>query len=301
MVDKIKDIKLEPNLEVKNLVSQFQNVGFQASNLTRGVELIKEMKREDCTLFLSFTSNLIASGIRGVIKEFISKGFVDVIVTAGGAIDHDIIRSLDDYLLGDFQLDDVRLHEKGINRLGNILVPNERYGLFEGWIQKVLVELYDEKKVVSPKELIEFIGGRIHNKGSILRLCVDKGIPVFSPGVVDSALGLQLFFFKQEHPDFAVDVTRDFRDLSDIVSSSKKTGGVILGGGISKHYVIGANLLRGGLDYGVYVTTASFYDGSLSGATPNEAKSWGKIKEKGSVVTVYGDASIIFPLMVASL
>ncbi len=89
--------------------------------------------------------------------------------------------------------------------------------------------------------------------------------------------------------------------LGDIVVNAGKTGGIILGGGIAKHHTIGVNILKEGLDYAVYVTTSAAWDGSLSGATTNEAKSWSKIKEKGNTATVYGDATIIFPLIMAKV
>ena len=128
-----------------------------------------------------------------------------------------------------------------------------------------------------------------------------KSIPVFCPGITDGAIGLQMFFFKQNHPDFCVDVTGDMKELANLVLNAEKTAGIILGGGISKHHVIGANIVREGLDYAVYVSTASEYDGSLSGAQTKEAKSWGKIQEKGRTANVVGDATILFPIMIAAL
>lgn len=183
MQDKIRDIRLGKNSTTKELVNQLRYTGFQATDLTRGVDLIKEMKKQGCTIFLSFTSNLVASGVRGVLLDFISRGYADVVVTAGGSIDHDVIRSLDDYNLGEFDHDDVKLHKQGINRLGNILVPNKRYELFEKWIQEVLLDLYNDTHVVSPKELSEFIGKRISNKNSILHLCSKKRSQCFHPAL----------------------------------------------------------------------------------------------------------------------
>ena len=112
-----------------------------------------------------------------------------------------------------------------------------------------------------------------------------NNIPIFCPGITDGALGLQVYFFKQKFPDFGIDVTGDMKKLADIVLKADKTGGIILGGGIAKHHTIGVNILREGLDYVVYITIATQYDGSLSGARSNEAKSWSKIKEEGNTIT----------------
>jgi len=248
---KVKDIRIKNSSRIRDLTKQLPATGFQATEVGRGVELIKRMKREKCTIFLSFTANLVASGLRGVIVDFIRKGLVDVVITTGGAIDHDIIRSFRDYELGGFDANDVRLHKRGINRLGNILIPNERYVLLEERVQGILSDIYKRKKTISTKEVITEIAANLRDRNSILNNCYKKNIPVFSPGIIDSAVGLQMFFFKQKHKDFVLDATADMSELFDCVFEAKKTGGVVLGGGISKHHLLGANLLRGGLDYAV--------------------------------------------------
>ncbi len=272
-------------------------MGFQATNLGRAVELIKKMKKEKTTVFLTFTANMVASGLRGIFAEMCRKKFIDVIITTGGSLDHDLIRSEKPYLLGDFNLDDRELHEKGINRIGNILVPTDRYELLEKRMQPIFEKLYSEKKIVSPSEIARVIGESVSDENSFLYWCAKNNIPVFSPGITDSAIGLQTYFFKQKKKDFGIDVTADMQQLASIVLDSEKTGGIILGGGISKHHALGVNILRGGMDYAVYVTTAPEWDGSLSGAKTKEAVSWGKIRESANHITVNGDATIVFPLM----
>jgi len=286
----VKDI--DPNEPLENL----KQTGFQATELGYAVELIKKMKKEKATIYLAFTANMIASGLRGIIADMCKKKFVDVIITTGGSIDHDIIKAEKQYLLGDFSADDKLLHENGINRIGNILVPNDRYVLLEKRVQVLLEEIYATKKIVSPSEIAEAAGKKIRNSNSFLYWCAKNKIPVFSPGITDSALGLQVYFFKQKKKDFGIDVTADMQRLASITLEAEKTGGLILGGGISKHHAIGVNILRDGFDYAVYFTTASPWDGSLSGAQTNEAISWGKIREKANHATVYGDVSITLPL-----
>ncbi|MCX6798947.1 MAG: deoxyhypusine synthase, partial [Candidatus Diapherotrites archaeon] len=256
-----------------------------------------EMKRAGATVVLGFTANLVASGLRGVIAELCRKKFVDAIVTTAGSIDHDVIKTLVDYELGSFGADDVKLHKSGINRVGNIFIPNKGFVLFEKKIQQWLGEFCREKECFSPSELAGLIGGKIKNADSFLHWCSENKIPVFCPGVTDGAVGLQMYFFKQDHRKFCVDVTGDMDALAQMVLTADKTGAIILGGGISKHHIIGANLVRGGLDFAVYVSTASEFDGSLSGARTSEAKSWGKIKEKARAVHVFADATIAFPLI----
>jgi len=297
-MDEIRDYAIKKGMKASDLAGQMADAGFQASEIGEAVRIIKQMRKEKATVFLSFTANMVASGMRGIIAQMVRDRFVDVIITTGGSIDHDLIRTGKSYLKGDFSLDDSDLHKRGVNRLGNILIPNDRYVFLEKRMQAIFSELHKTKRSWTPSELILEIGKTIKDEGSFLHWAAKNNVPVFCPGITDSAIGLQLYFFRQEHKDFQIDVAGDMK-LADIVINAEKTGGIILGGGISKHHTIGVNILREGLDYAVYVTTSSPWDGSLSGATSNEAKSWSKIKEKGSTATIYGDASIILPLIMA--
>lgn len=273
---------------------EWPNAGFQASSLSKAVGIIRKMKEEKATTFLAFTSNLVATGLRPLIAEVVKQKKVDAVITAGGSIDHDIIRTSKSYRLYTGR-DDVELHKRGINRLGNIEIGNECYEFLEEFAKKLFARF--KGRAVSPSELIAEAGSMINDDNSFVMWAYKNSIPVFCPGIIDSALGLQAYFNKQRDKAFGIDVVKDMAQLGSIVLNAKKTGAVVLGGGISKHYTIASNILRGGLDYAVYVTTASDWDGSLSGAKAEEAVSWGKIGEKAQKATVYGDATIIFPLL----
>lgn len=299
---KVKDVRADPHMALKDLYAQYAGAGFQATELAQASDLLKEMLADkSCTRFLAFTSNLMASGLRGLFIEMAQTRRFDAVITAGGALDHDILRAHREYGLGSFHDDDVRLHRRGVNRLGNLQVPNAHYVFLEKWVQPLYVEMNARKSVFTPRELAGEIGARLNaeHKRSFLGACAKNGIPVFSPGLVDSALGLQLHLYKQDHRDFILDAAGDMKELAALVLSAKRTGALVLGGGISKHYTIASNLLRGGLDYAVYVSTANEYDGSLSGAPPREAKSWGKIRQKAATAFVHADASLALPLLYA--
>jgi deoxyhypusine synthase len=296
----VGDFSARGDTTVRELVGMMGGCGFQATNVRDAADTIRLMRKEGATVFLAYTANLMASGLRGVLTGMVEGGLVDAVVTTGGSIDHDIIRSYRTYALGGFGEDDVRLHRRGINRIGNILVPNSRYILLEKKMRSVYSGMYANKKTFTPAELADHVGSMLP-ESSFLAACHRRKVPVFCPGLVDSAVGMHLFFFRQTHRDFVLDQAGDMQRLYDIVFAAKRTGGIILGGGIAKHHTIGANLLRGGLDYAVYVTTAQEYDGSLSGARPSEAKSWGKIQEGGKAVTVHADATIALPLIIASV
>ena len=103
-------------------------------------------------------------------------------------------------------------------------------------------------------------------------------IPVFCPALTDGSLGDMMFFNNYRNPGFTIDILRDLTKINKIAIKAKKTGMIILGGGVIKHHICNANLMRNGADYAVYINTADEYDGSDSGARPDEAVSWGKIK-----------------------
>jgi len=302
--DAIKDYEFAEDMSVIDLVNQMEKAwGFTAGKLAVGVNILETMiKTKGCVKFLSFTGNLVATGTRGVFKELVKRKLVDVVITSCGTLDHDMARCWKNYYRGSFVMNDSKLHEEGVNRLGNVLVPNDSYGvLIEEKMQKLLSDLYQEgKREMSGSELVKEIGKRCCNESSILYWAAKNGIPVFVPGITDGAVGYQTWMFSQDH-DFKLNLLKDSGQLNDIVFDAKKTGALIVGGGISKHHTIWWNQFKDGLDYVVYVSTADEWDGSLSGARPREAVSWGKISAKARRIMVEGDASMILPVMAGSL
>ncbi|MGQ9479423.1 MAG: deoxyhypusine synthase [Thermoproteota archaeon] len=279
-----------------------QGWGFEAEQLSKACDIIIEMVRDrKCTKFLSFTANIVSTGLRGVITEMIEKGLCDVIITAGGTFDHDIAKSIRKYYRGSFIMDDRDLKKREIHRLGNILIPQDSYGVvIESFTRSMLEEITRDKRVFSSRELAEEVGKRIKDRNSILRTAYEKRIPIYSPGIIDSAFGTQLFIFSQTN-EFHLNLLKDMKELSDILFSSERTGALILGGGISKHHTIWWNQFKGGLDYVVSMTTAYEFDGSLSGARLEEAISWNKVKENATISLIHVDVTLALPLLLASV
>jgi deoxyhypusine synthase len=300
----VKDFSLNKKTSVSEIIKQMEDSGgFTAKNLAIAFDILERMiKDKDCLRFLSFPACIIATGTRGIIKEFVKRKWFDVVVTTCGTLDHDLARSFKEYFHGTFFVDDVQLHKKGINRIGNIFVPKESYGIIiEEKMKNYLKEIYSGNKNLSTHELIWELGKRINNKNSILYWAWKNKIPVIVPGITDGAVGYQIWQFWQDHKDFVINEMNDEQLLSDLVWRAKKSGALIIGGGISKHHVIWWNQFKEGLDYAVYITTAIEWDGSLSGARTREAISWGKIKEKAKHVTVEGDATVYLPIIFAGL
>jgi len=305
---KVKDMTVGKFTANEIINQMYESGGFTAKKIAEGVNILEEMEnKKDCIKFLSFPADIIATGTRGIIKDMIKYKFFDVVITTCGTLDHDIARIWKDYYHGKFEADDIELRKKGINRLGNIFVPNESYGIIlEEKIQKILNEIYKDKEIeLGTYEIIRDFGKVIENekngKESIVYWAYKNNIPIFVPGITDGAFGFQLFMFWQNHKNFRINLFKDEKALADIIFPAKTTGALMLGGGISKHHTIWWNQFRDGLNYAVFITTAMESDGSLSGARTREAISWGKINKKAKHITIEGDVTVLLPLMVNAL
>jgi len=300
----VKDIKMGSGMTVDDLMVQLRQAGgFTGRKLAEAVDIMEKMVgKEDCTKFLSFPACIMATGTRGVIVEMVKRGMVDAIITTCGTMDHDLARTWKSYYHGDFLMDDVKLHQQGMNRLGNVLVPNSSYGVvLERKLTPMFKEILKGKSSISTRQLVDEVGARLKDEDSLAYWCHRKNVPMFIPGITDGSFGSQLWMYWQDHRDLKIDLFQDEQDLMDMVFDAKESGALMVGGGISKHHTIWWNQFRGGLDHAVYLTTAVEYDGSLSGAQVREAVSWGKVKENADHVTVEGDATITLPFIVASL
>jgi deoxyhypusine synthase len=275
--------------------------------LAKAIEIVKKMRSEKVRLFLGYTSNMVTTGNREVIRYLAEHKMVDVLVTTAGGIEEDFIKTMGPFLLGDFNADGAKLREKGINRAGNIFIPNERYIAFENFFQPILKYFLNRQKqtgeITTPSEIIDYMGSTINDKGSIYYWAHKNGIPVFCPALMDGAMGDNVYFFNFNRfgkgDELKIDMARDHHKLIELAMGADETGIIILGGGVVKHTICNANMFREGAKYAVYINTAQEYDGSDSGALPEEAKSWGKISAKAEAVKVFGDATILFPLLVA--
>ncbi|MEM3091401.1 MAG: deoxyhypusine synthase [Candidatus Pacearchaeota archaeon] len=299
--DPVRGYDFNKGVDYRMILKSYASTGFQATHLARAIEIIKKMILEETTIFLGCSSNLITSGLRDIIRWLAEKKKIKIFVTTAGGIEEDIIKCLGDFKIGSFSESGEILRKKGINRTGNILIPNSRYVEFEKFLTPILKEIYDRqkksKKIISVSEFIRVLGQKINNKDSILYWCWKNNIPVYCPAITDGSIGDMIHFFMYKNPDFKIDIALDIHKLNEFTITQKKTGLIILGRGMMKHHILNSNMMRNGADYAVYINSGEEWDGSDSNARPDEAVSWGKIK--GESIKVFGDATIIFPLIVA--
>ncbi|CAF3702661.1 unnamed protein product [Rotaria socialis] len=268
------------------LLDSFLQQGFQATNLARATQIInlmieKKQKKTptgetNCTIFLGYTSNMVSCGNRDIIRYLVQHKKIDCLVTTAGGIEEDIMKCFASTYAGDFNLNGTELRKKAISRIGNLLIANDNYCLFETFLMPILDHMLEEQKVNNanwtPSKMIKYM---------------------------DGSIGDLIFFHSLQKPGLRIDIAEDIKQLNLLALNALHTGCLILGGGIVKHHIFNANAMRSGADYVVVLNTAMEYDGSDSGANLDEAVSWAKIRPNAQAVKVFGDASILFPLLVA--
>ncbi|XP_053298483.1 deoxyhypusine synthase [Pleuronectes platessa] len=323
---KVQGYDFNQGVDHHALLQSFLSTGFQATNVALAIQQINSMiKRrqqpvkevngsveEDpstcrsplsCTIFLSYTSNLISSGVRESIRYLAEHSMVDVLVTTAGGIEEDLIKCLGHLYIGDFTLPGKDLYKRGLDRIGNLLMPDMNYMLLEKWMLPIMKQMLMEQNTQAfswtPSKMIQRLGKEINNPESVCYWAYKNNIPVFSPALTDGAIGDLFYMFSAENPGLILDIAEDISRINDIAVNANSTGMILLGGGLAKHHTCNANAWRTGAEFAVYVNTAQEFDGCDSGARPDEAVSWGKITLDAKPVKVCADATVIFPLLVA--
>ena len=300
----VEDISINKDTPIEKIFEQMsKSGGFESRNLAESLDILTSMiKDDDCQKFLSLVAAIISTGLRGIVKDMIKNKWFNVVITTCGALDHDIARHFSNYNEGSFTLDDAKLADQNIHRLGNVLVPMQSYGpLIEEKMQSFLEEEYDKgTREMSTEDICKMIGSHL-GEDSFLYWASKNDIKVIVPGIVDGAVGSQIWMFTQKHADFKLNITKDADTLSGIIFKAKKSGALMLGGGISKHHTLWWNQYREGLDYAVYITTAQEFDGSLSGALVREAISWGKVTQNAKQTTIHAEITTVLPFLYSAL
>ncbi|WP_048085334.1 deoxyhypusine synthase [Methanobacterium formicicum] len=297
---KINHMKIGPGMTTLQLIEEMGKSGvLGAGRMYRATELLAEViSDEETTVFLSIAGPMVPGGLRKIIRDLIADGHVDVVITSGANLTHDLLETFGGSHYREHDETDEELCQMGMGRIGDVYTKAQDFEVFEKKISTLLEEIAQKNNQLNIREFITEIGNSIQDPESIICTAAEKNVPIYAPGLIDSMLGLQLWMFTQEN-QLTLDAPGDMHELSDIVYSSKKVATVILGGGLPKHYALASNILTGGVDAAIQVTLDRSEAGSLGGAPLEEAKSWAKAKCGSKLVTVIGDATIIFPLMVA--
>jgi len=296
----IRHAAITPNMSVDQLIDQMSGCAFGAGRLAEAVDIYTAMLEDtECTRFFGLAGAMVPAGMRNIVSGLIRDGRIDVLVTTGANLVHDIIESLGlHHYKGSDQVNDIQLKHDQVNRIYDVFLPEEHFTDLEEFLQSVYSQL--ENQTISIRELLTHIGSRLEDKDSILKSAFDAGIPIYCPAVQDSIVGLQAWLFRQTGK-LVVDAFADMREFMDICYGAERSGAVLIGGGVPKNYILQSMLVTPkDFDYAIQLTTDRPDSGGLSGATLDEAQSWGKVGEDAKAMTVYGDATITLPVMVAA-
>ena len=298
---KVNQINVESNMSVSDLIDNFDASGvLGAGRVARARNILVDMLQDDdMNVFMSLGGPLIPGGMRNVVSKMIKEGHVNLIVSSGANLTHDLVEAFGGAHYRHEGKDDEELNEEGIGRIADINVGSDDFTIFETEITKVFEKIAAKKSVISIQELLYEIGLLVEDENSFIASASRNNVPIFAPGIIDSMIGLQLWIFSQDH-DFTISAAGDMPYLSDIVFSSQKVGAILLGGGLTKHYTLASNVITGGLDSAIQITMDRPEAGSLGGAPLEEAKSWAKAKCGSNLASVVGDVTVIFPLIYAS-
>ena len=298
---KVNQINISKDMKISDLVNQFDRSGvLGAGRVARATNVLADMiQDEDMEVFMSLGGPLIPGGMRNIVSQMIREGHVDLIVSSGANITHDLLESFGGAHYRHEGKDDEQLNGEGIGRIADINVGSDDFTVFESEITKIFEKISSEKNHISIQELLYEIGLLIDDDNSFVANAAKNNVPIFAPGLIDSMMGLQLWIFSQDH-EFVVDAVADMHYLSDIVFEAERVGAVLLGGGLTKHYTLASNVIKGGLDAAIQITMDRPEAGSLGGAPLEEAKSWAKARCGSSLASVVGDVTVIFPLIYAA-
>ncbi len=290
-------------MSVSELLSRMRRSGvLGAGRIGKAAEIMVEMVQDkDYVIFLAMAGPMIPAGLRNIISDLIKNKVIDIIVTSGSNIVHDLIETIGfRHIQGDDLIDDQKLRMKGIGRIGDIYIEEDAFIELEKKTFDLLNGIPEEKrKKISISSLLYEFGRQIEDEDSLLFQAAELEVPIFCPGLFDSMIGYHLWTYSQSN-SIGIDGVLDLNQLSEKIFEAKKTGAIILGGGLPKHFTLGANMLREGVDAAFQITLDRPEAGSQSGAPLEEAISWRKAKQSGHFCTVIGDATICFPLIVSA-
>jgi deoxyhypusine synthase len=313
--ERILPRRIAPEMTVADLVDgAFQ--AYNAGRLNEAARLYANRMldpEQDVTICLTIAGAMTPAGVGGAVISLMERGAIDFMVSTGANLYHDIHYALDFALhRGTFKLSDPDLHEAGVIRIYDVLFREEVLLDTDRFIRECLKTF--PQRPMSTAELHFLLGQRLLEIGvdpesSVVAMAARWNVPIYTSSPGDSSIGMNLARHQLDGGALTIDPLYDVHETTAIVHAATRNGVIILGGGSPKNFylqtqpqlweVLGIN--KGGHDYFIQITQDAPHWGGLSGATPSEAVSWGKIKPDllNDTVVVYADTTLAFPLLAA--
>ncbi len=317
LLKKIQPLDVKKVKNMDDLLSALRYTGFQGRNLGQALDILEKMvTNKECLTVLALSGAMVPAGMGDLICVLMEYKLIDVLVTTGANITHDLVDVFSNvgHYIGNSNVNDDDLFNHRINRIYDIFLPEENYNKAEAQLFKLISQIFPDKKIdMAPSDFIKFLGENIKQR-CILSVAAKNSIPVFVPAISDSELALDLIRFTiTENFDINFRIFDDVKKFGEIIKESKDYGTLIIGGGVPRNWAqqifpylenIDKNQFKAGgfgYRYSVRIHTATEYDGGLSGCTISESKSWGKYSLDSRYVSVWCDATIALPILVAGL
>ena len=299
----VHQIKMEKGMKVSELVEEMKKCGVMGSGrIARASDIMQEMiEDKNCTVFMGVAGAMVPGGMKNIIIDLLENNSINVFVTTGATLTHDIAEALGySHIQGTSNVDDKILFKQGLDRMYDSYMQNEVYGGMEDFFKKIFEEIPDELNI---REFLREVGKRIPKENkSILGTCYEKNIPLFCPALADSGIGLMILGHLAKGKKIRIDAMEDMKEMLKIAWDSKKAGVIYIGGGVPKNFIQQAmQFSPKSAEYGVQITTDRPEYGGSSGAELREGISWGKMSSQGKFVDVYCDATIALPIICAVL
>jgi deoxyhypusine synthase len=296
----VNQIQIDPNDKLKELIDNLENTGFNAKRLAKACKIYENMiNNKECKIFFSLAGAMVPAGMQNIIIDMVELGFIDVLVTTGANLTHDIAEALGfHHLQGDLAIDaktDKDLHNEHINRIYDVFMPNKVYEGMEDFVKTLDFDLN-----MSVKDFLTYLGNQLpDHPNSLLKACARNNVPIFCPAFTDCGLAMQLSF---AFPKLNLNHFQDLQDMINLAWDAKTAGVCIIGGGVPKNYIFQAmQFSPNSSQYAIQITMDRPETGGLSGAELREAISWGKINENAEYSTVVSDATIALPIILSYL
>ena len=306
---------IDAGSNVHDALMHMADTGFQGRNLGRALQVWEKMHDAGAFVFLGISGALVPAGMREAISWLIANSYVHAVVSTGAQLFHDLHETVGfKNYQGRPDEDDTTLRELRIDRMYDIYASEIEFQSIDQWVAEVADRAYPNETVVRTPEFFEMLGRAARERGvvveGIVTTCQRMGVPLFSPALGDSSIGLALAFrqARQSGGRLLFDIIGDVIGMAELVDKAERTGVVFLGGGTPKNYIqqaeVALEYITGkdrGHDFGIQITTDAPHWGGLSGCTFRESESWGKYHRESMTATVYTDATIALPLLVTAL
>ena len=303
---------VRPDFRVDSLLNQMSLTGFQGRKLGESVEVWSRMIQDPgITILTGLSGAMIPAGMQECMIALLENRFIDVLVSTGANIFHDICEHVGvRHYLGHHMADDEALFRQGIDRIYDIFAYEEEFRLVDGKIAELAREHNGFSG--SSAEFVRLLGTWLlkhYPSGrSMTATAARLGIPIFIPALSDSSIGIALVMARRDGCQVMIDQLADAEELTKYVERSQKTGVVYIGGGVPKNFIQQTQVIAsihnhdcGGHDYAIQYTTDTPHHGGLSGCTFEEAVSWGKESCDCRKVQCFCDATIAIPLVTSAL